>query len=101
MTQERIDRIRAYLIAEFSPEKLEIRDDSHLHEGHAGAREGKGHFYVHIVSERFENIKPIERHRVVYQALGDMLETDIHALSVTASVPGHTATSSNGIEESS
>ena len=101
MTQGRIDRVRAYLKAEFEPNELEIRDDSHLHEGHAGAKEGKGHFHVRIVSERFVNTRPIDRHRMVYKALGDMMQTDIHALSVAASAPDRPSTSSNETEDSS
>ena len=101
MTQDRVDRIRAYLKAEFTPEVLEIKDDSHLHEGHAGAKEGKGHFHVRIVSERFLNTRPIERHRMVFEALGNMMQTDIHALSVAASPPNRLSTSSNDIEGSS
>ena len=85
MTQDRIDRIRAYLQAEFAPDELEIKDESHLHEGHAGAKEGKGHFRVRIVSERFLNTRPIDCHRMVFQALGNMMDTDIHALSIRAS----------------
>lgn len=95
MTQERIDRIRAYLQAEFAPDELEVKDDSHLHEGHAGAKEGKGHFRVRIVSDRFSNTRPIDRHRMVFQALGDMMDTDIHALSVAASAPGSSSNSSS------
>ncbi len=100
MTQDRVDRIRAYLKAEFVPDELEVRDDSHLHEGHEGAKEGKGHFHVHIVSERFLNTRPIDRHRMVFHALGDMMQTDIHALSVAASAPDHLSRSSNKLEGS-
>ena len=100
MTQDRVDRIRAYLKAEFVPDELEVRDDSHLHEGHAGAKEGKGHFHVHIVSERFLNTRPVDRHRMVFHALGNMMQTDIHALSVAASTPDHPPTSSNKLEGS-
>ncbi len=95
MTQERVDRIRAYLQAEFAPDELEVKDDSHLHEGHAGAKEGKGHFRVRIVSDRFSNTRPIDRHRMVFQALGDMMDTDIHALSVAASAPDRSSNSSS------
>ena len=101
MTQDRVDRIRAYLKSEFVPDELDIRDDSHLHEGHAGAKEGKGHFHVHIVSERFLNTRPIDRHRMIFSALGDMMQTDIHALSVAASAPDQPSTSSNDTEGSS
>jgi len=98
VTQDRVDRIRAYLKAEFVPDELEVRDDSHLHEGHAGAKEGKGHFHVHIVSERFLNTRPVDRHRMVFHALGNMMQTDIHALSVAASAPNRRSNSSNKLE---
>lgn len=98
MTQGRVDRIRAYLKAEFVPDELEVRDDSHLHEGHAGAKEGKGHFHVRIVSERFLNTRPVDRHRMIFHALGNMMQTDIHALSVAASAPNCRSNSSNKLE---
>lgn len=85
MTQDRIERIRALLEARFSPAELEIIDESHLHAGHPGARDGRGHFRVRIVAEQFAGKPPIQRHRMVYEALGDMMRTDIHALSVSAS----------------
>ncbi len=100
MTQDRIDRIRAHLTEKFEPAELEINDDSHLHEGHAGAKEGKGHFRVRIVSKRFLNTRPLDRHRMVFQALGDMMDTDIHALSVAASAPDCSSNSSNDIKKS-
>ena len=76
--------IRARLTEAFSPEELEIVDESQLHAGHAGAREGKGHFRVRIVSPQFLGVKPLQRHRMVYDALGTLMETEIHALSVSA-----------------
>jgi BolA protein len=76
--------MRERLLAAFAPVELEIIDDSHLHAGHAGAREGKGHFTVRIQSDRFIGTTPLQRHRLVYDALGTMMETDIHALSVNA-----------------
>ena len=81
---ERVERIRALLEEAFSPVELEIVDESHLHAGHAGAREGKGHFRVRIVAERFRGLRSLECHRLVFAALGTMMTTDIHALSVTA-----------------
>lgn len=87
MTTTRIDHIRAVLTSEFSPEMLEIEDESHLHEGHAGARSGRGHFRVTIVSSEFEGFGRLHRHQAVYRALGDFMETDIHALSITALAP--------------
>jgi BolA protein len=83
----RVDRIRALLQHAFSPVELEIIDESHLHAGHAGAREGKGHFRVRIVAESFRGRRSLECHRMVFAALGTMMTTDIHALSVTAAGP--------------
>lgn len=87
MNEDRINRMRARLEAALAPESLEIVDDSHLHVGHPGARDGRGHFTVHIVSRRFADSNPLERHRMVYDALGDMMLTDIHALSIRAHAP--------------
>lgn len=87
MTADRVEQIRSRLEAEFSPLRLEITDDSHLHEGHAGARSGMGHFSVKIVSASFIGTRAIDRHRMVFEALGDLMRTDIHALSVSASPP--------------
>lgn len=84
---ERVARIRACLESAFEPTSLEIIDDSHRHAGHAGAKDGRGHFRVNIVAEHFAGAKSIERHRMVYAALGTMMQTDIHALSVTAFAP--------------
>ncbi|HEB92766.1 MAG TPA: BolA family transcriptional regulator [Gammaproteobacteria bacterium] len=83
----RIEQIRAKLIAALSPVSLEIEDDSHLHAGHAGARGGGGHYTVHIVSSAFEGRPPLARHRQVYAALEDMMQKEIHALSIKASTP--------------
>lgn len=84
MSKNRVLAIRARLMAAFAPTELEVIDESHKHKGHAGARDGRGHFKVKIVSARFAGRKPIERHRMVYEALDSMLKTDIHALSVEA-----------------
>ena len=87
MTNRRIERIREQLIRALTPTELEVVDDSHLHAGHAGAREGKGHYTVRIVSNRFAKLRPIARHQLVYQAVADMMHTDIHALSIVALAP--------------
>jgi BolA protein len=84
----RVAEIRARLEAAFKPDVLEIVDESHRHAGHAGARDGRGHFAVRIVSDRFAGIKTLARHRMVYAALGSLMQTDIHALSVVALHPG-------------
>lgn len=80
----RIAAIRARLESQLAPIELEVRDDSHLHAGHAGARDGRGHFSVRIVSRAFEGMAPLARHRAVYAALGELMQTDIHALSIDA-----------------
>lgn len=87
MTAERVSLIRSRLEAAFSPEELEVADESRLHVGHPGARDGKGHFKVYIVSKRFVGTNPLERHRMVYDALDDMMKSEIHALSLTALAP--------------
>jgi BolA family transcriptional regulator, general stress-responsive regulator len=87
MNDPRIAQIRSRLEAAFTPDVLEIVDESHRHAGHAGAKDGRGHFFVRIVSDRFEGAKPLARHRMVYAALGPMMQTDIHALSLEALSP--------------
>jgi BolA protein len=86
----RIERIREVLTREFAPVELAVEDQSHLHVGHAGARDGRGHFRVRIVSAAFAGKAPLARHRAVYAALADMLETDIHALAIEARAPDET-----------
>ena len=87
MTADRVAMIRARLEQAFAPNELDIIDDSHRHAGHAGAKDGRGHFRVRIVSPRFAGTKTLERHRMVYAALGSLMQTDIHALSVDANTP--------------
>lgn len=85
--KDRMSHMRAVLERSLSPYRLDIVDDSHKHIGHAGARGGAGHYSVHIVSARFVGKPLLERHRMVYDALRDMLNTDIHALSIQARTP--------------
>lgn len=80
--EARIEAIRQRLVAALTPTLLEIVDDSHRHARHAGARDGRGHFIVHIASPAFQGLSPVARHRAVYDALGDLMQTDIHALSI-------------------
>ncbi len=82
---ERMARMRERLQEAFAPDLLEVIDDSHKHVGHAGARDGRGHFSVEIRSDAFTGLTSLARHRAVYAALGDMMTTDIHALSIHAS----------------
>jgi len=87
----RLERIRAALTGAFDPQHLVIEDESHRHRGHAGAADGRGHFRVEIVSAAFTGQGAVARHRQVYAALGDLLQTDIHALSIQARAPGEAA----------
>lgn len=87
MNQDRIHEIRKRIDASLEPVSLEIIDESHKHAGHAGAKDGRGHFLVRVTSEKFEGLRPLQRHRLVYAAVGDLMETDIHALSIEASLP--------------
>lgn len=84
---ERMLRMRERLTVELQPSSLEISDDSHLHVGHAGARGGAGHYTVRIVAPAFANKPLIERHRMIYGALQDMMHGEIHALSIQARSP--------------
>jgi BolA protein len=84
---QRLAEIRARLEAELSPESLQVEDESHLHVGHEGAKSGLGHFRVLVVSDKFQGQSPIKRHRLVYQVLGDLMQTDIHALTIEAFTP--------------
>ena len=87
MTAERVETIRERLQAAFEPVSLEIEDDSAAHAGHVGAQSGGGHFNVSITSAAFAGKTPIQRHRMVYDALGTMMDHDIHALSIKANTP--------------
>ena len=77
-------------LAALKPESLSVEDESHLHAGHAGAATGRGHYAVKIVSKRFEGKTLIQRHRMVYEALGTLMQTDIHAVSIQAKAPAET-----------
>ena len=90
MTSDRVAAIEATLTEAFSPTRLLVKDQSHLHAGHPGANDGRGHYHVSIVSEAFSGKRPLERHRMVFDALGTMMETDIHALRIHASAPDET-----------
>jgi BolA protein len=83
----RVAAIEAALQQALAPASLEIIDESHLHAGHAGARDGRGHFRVRLVSAAFRGHKPLARHRLVYAALGELMHSDIHALSIDARSP--------------
>ena len=83
---DRIAEIKTRLEQALAPTQLDIIDESHLHAGHAGAASGAGHFNVTIVSDKFAGQSAIQRHRMVYLAVGDLMPSEIHALSINAQV---------------
>lgn len=85
-SEERMAMIRDRLNNALSPVSLEIIDESHKHAGHASAG-GAGHFIVKIVSNDFEGKSLIQRHRMVYDAVNDLMQTEVHALSIQADTP--------------
>lgn len=85
--EARVEAIRSLLQTAFAPSALDVIDDSHRHSGHEGAKDGRGHFTVRVVSPAFAGMAPLARHRAVYAAVGDLMQTDIHALSISANTP--------------
>jgi BolA protein len=79
--------IESRLREALAPTELQVWDDSEAHKGHAGAAKGGGHFELLITSDRFSGLRPIARHRLVYDALGDLMQNRIHALSINAKTP--------------
>ena len=84
MTNEREHKIRVALGTSLAPSEVVIKDQSHLHAGHAGSQDGKGHFDLVIVSEKFAGASRVRRHRMVYDALSRLMQTDIHAIRIKA-----------------
>ena len=89
-TDDRLERIHMTLQAALAPSFLHVTDDSHLHAGHAGAASGGGHYSVKIVSDRFDGLRLVMRHRLVYDAVAEMMRAEIHALAITALAPSET-----------
>lgn len=83
----RIEKIRGALESALHASTIEIEDEGHLHAGHAGALSGRGHYRVVIVSSAFGGLGPAQRHRAVYAALGTLMQSDIHAISIRALAP--------------
>lgn len=86
MSAARLAMLRERLEQAFAPQRLELIDDSHKHAGHAGAA-GGGHFTVRIVASAFAGKSLVQRHRLVYNAVADMMGSDVHALSIDARAP--------------
>jgi BolA protein len=80
------DLIRQRL-AVLEPETFTLEDESAQHKGHAGAASGGGHFRLTLVSPRFRNLSTLARHRLVYESMGELMQREIHALSITALTP--------------
>ncbi|GMR18383.1 MAG: hypothetical protein BMS9Abin33_0794 [Gammaproteobacteria bacterium] len=87
MNADRITKIKQKLQQALEPESLDIVDESHLHAGHAGAKNGGGHYAVALVSRKFSGKTPIQRHRMIYDALHEMMQKEIHALNIKAFTP--------------
>ncbi len=87
MNTERMVKIKTFLQQSLEPDSVEIVDDSAKHKGHEGAKAGGGHFNVTIVAKIFQNKTLIQRHRLVYDALNEMMKQEIHALSIKAITP--------------
>jgi len=83
MTTDRIQLLRERLSA-LEPVELDIIDESHLHIGHAGSRDGAGHYRVKIVSPRFQGLRAVASHRLVYDLVNDLMPYPIHALAIDA-----------------
>ncbi len=83
----RVEAIRERLTTKLQPTQLDIIDESHLHAGHAGATSGAGHFAITIIADAFNDKSLIERHRLIYLAVNDLMKTEIHALSINAITP--------------
>lgn len=79
--------IRERLMEAFNPTCLDIEDQSHLHVGHEGAKNGAGHFAVYIEASAFEGKTQIQRHRMIYGVLDDLIPNEIHALAIKAKTP--------------
>ena len=88
VSKKRAAMVRERLYQDLGAEFVEVDDQSHLHAGHSGAAAGGSHFEVVVISKAFEGLATLARHRLVYQAVGDAMTQDIHALSIKAYTPG-------------
>ncbi len=82
-----VDSIKSLLTDALNPQKIEIADNSQAHAGHAGAQSGGGHYHVRIVADTFEGKSLVQRHQLIYKALGDLMKQEIHALGIEAFTP--------------
>ena len=87
MNDPRLDKIRDRLLVNLGPAEIELEDESAMHAGHAGAASGGGHYRLRITSAKFAGLNLVTRHRLVYDAVHDMMHKEIHALAITAVAP--------------
>ena len=87
VSKKRAEMVRKHLYQDLGADFVEVDDQSHLHAGHSGAAAGGSHFEVIVVAKAFEGLATLARHRLVYQALGNAMTRDIHALSIKAYTP--------------
>jgi BolA protein len=88
VSNQTVEALRERLTSALQPTALVIRDDSHLHAGHAGARGGGGHYHVEIAAAAFAGKNTLARHRMIYDAAGDLMLGPVHALSISARTSG-------------
>lgn len=86
-TEQRLEEMRSRLQTKFQPVSLEVIDEGHMHVGHEGAKDGRGHFRVRVVSAQFAGLSMMQRHRLIYGIMGQLMQTDIHALTIEATAP--------------
>ncbi len=86
-SEQRMAEIHSRLEEALEPESLHVEDEGHKHVGHEGAKDGRGHFHLLVVSDHFSGKTLIQRHRMIYQAMDELMQTDIHALSIDAYTP--------------
>ncbi len=91
----RVQRIETLVRTKFAPLVCNIEDESALHAGHAGAASGGGHFRLHLVSGAFEGLNRVGRHRLVYDCLRELMQTEIHALALTLLTPSEASLSTD------
>ena len=87
----RVEQIQQLLTLGLSPESLHIEDESALHAGHTGAASGGGHYRIRMISERFDGLGKVGRHRLVYDCLRELMQKEIHALAMTLLTPAEAA----------
>src|SRR3569623_1215916 len=91
---DHLAQIRERQLATFAPQECKLQDESALHAGHPGAAAGGGHYRLRLVSDRFEGLNRVLRHRLVYDCLRDLMHAEIHALAIVALTPSEAAAAS-------